>query len=405
MPSPFTNLENRVWQTQSPTKQQRVLRVLLAVIRIITQSRIKLFATSLTYYTLLAIVPVLAVLFTLLKSFGIEQFLQTMVSDFLAPMGNAGDSVSEYLFAFINNAQAGYLGGIGLLFLLYSVFKLFSQIELSLNHLWFIEHSRRIKSQLFNYLSVIMLVVIFASLAIAINVLVHHDGLLNQWANLPLIAPAFTVLLKALSILATAFMLAILYSGAINTNVGFKAAFIGGLFCAILWLPLTAAFAKLISLSSSYSIIYSSFAGLVILLVWLNVAWLLFLSGGLMAYFVQFPALLKPYGTATLNPAELECYADRMINMIYQRFHAGEHSTSLKTLMTENHLSHRQVLMILTPFLQQNFIVSLGSANTDYLPAVGQNILTPEKVRETIRGKIRHDETHIGKPSLNATES
>lgn len=389
MQSPLAAIEQRIWQSVNPTHRQRVFRVLLAVYRIITQSRIKLFATALTYYTLLAIVPVLAVLFTLLKSFGIERFLKNIVIDLLAPMGSAGQTVSEHLFAFISNAQAGYLGGVGLLFLFYSVFKLFHQIERSLNHLWFIERTRGIKHQAFSYLSIIMLVVLFAALALALNVWVHHGDWLSEWISLPLIAPLSAWLLKLLSITVTALMLAVLYSGAVNTEVSFKAAFIGGLFCALLWLPLTAVFAKLIALSTGYSIIYSSFAGLVILLVWLDILWLLFLSGGLVAYFVQFPALLKPYGTATLNPTELEYYAELLISRIYEDFNRGKGAVGLTELMTQTRLSHRQVLTILTPFLQQKFIVNVGKSNTCYLPAVGQNCLDTVKIRNTIRGKLR----------------
>ncbi len=265
--SALSNLERRIWQNPQPNKREHIIRILLAVFRVVTQSKIKLFATALTYHTLLAIVPLLAVLFTLLKSFGIESYLKGVIDQVLQPMGSAGAEVASYLFQFINNTQAGLLGGIGILFLFYTVFNLFNKIEISLNHLWFIEQKRSLKNQLMGYLGVIMLAVIIATVALALNVFFHQDILQKQWHNLPFVATLLTWAAKLLSIFATAAMLAVLYSGAVNIEVNFSAALTGGLFCALLWIPLTVAFTQLIAMSSNYSVIYSSFAGLVILLI------------------------------------------------------------------------------------------------------------------------------------------
>ncbi len=131
-------LEYHVWKTANPKPWEKLLRILIAVFRIINQSNIKLSATSLTYSSLLAIVPLLAVLFTLLKSFGIDTFLQKIVTDMLAPMGDAGQEVGQYLLQFVGNAQTGLLGGVGLLFLFYSIFTLFRKIEVALNQIWYI---------------------------------------------------------------------------------------------------------------------------------------------------------------------------------------------------------------------------------------------------------------------------
>ncbi len=381
------NLEQKCWQNSNPRRYERAIRILLAVWRVVNKSRIKLFATALTYYTLLAIVPLLAVLFSVLKSFGIEKFLQGVIDDLLAPMGSAGEQVANYLFQFIGNTQAGILGGVGALFLFYSIFTLFSKIEMALNHLWFVERGRDLKQQLFSYLGVIMLAVLVAILALALTVFIHKGFIFQEWGHFPVVALMLNGAIRVMSVTLTAVMLAVLYSGAVNTEVNFRSAFIGGLFCSILWLPLTAVFAKLIAMSSSYSVIYSSFAGLVILLIWLNVLWLLFLSGGLVAYFVQFPALLQPHGTARLNPSEMEHYADVILQTIITRFNQGKGATELTELIATSRLSHRQVLDLLAPFLQQKLIIAIGRAG--YLPAVNPHDLSADVIRATIRGEIR----------------
>ncbi|MGY0398668.1 MAG: YhjD/YihY/BrkB family envelope integrity protein, partial [Ostreibacterium sp.] len=174
----LSNLEYQLWKAK-PSWSIQLSRLLLGVIRATSKSHMKTHAASLTYSTLLAIVPLLALLFTLLKSFGIDAFLQRLINEVLAPMGKEATNVSHYLMQFVNNAQVGYLGGIGLIFLFYTVFILFYKIEQTLNDIWHIETNRRLKTRLINYMGTLMLTVIIASLALGLKVLVHSDLLTN----------------------------------------------------------------------------------------------------------------------------------------------------------------------------------------------------------------------------------
>lgn len=387
--TPLQKLEYHVWKTANPKRWEKALRVLIAVFRIINQSRMKLFAASLTYGTLLAIVPLLAVLFTLLKSFGIDKFLQKMLTEVLAPMGSAGQEVGQYLLEFVNNAQTGLLGGVGLLFLFYSIFTLFRKIEVALNQIWHIYQLRSLKNQLISYLGALMLTVIVAALAIGGNVFFYQKVMSSVMIENTAFATLLTWGKSLLSVLVTATVLALLYSSVINTQVRFRAAFLGGLFCAVLWIPLTAGFAALIAGSRNYSLIYSSFAGMIILLVWLHILWLLFLSGGLVAYFSQYPALLRAYSSKQLNPAEQEYFANRLLQIIITHFEKGKGAVKLSQLIARTGLNHQQVLNLLAPFLLENVIVNVGENSNTYLLAMDRQKVTDEFIRQTVRGRVR----------------
>ncbi len=382
-------LEHHVWRTTTPKPWEKLLRILIAVFRIINQSNIKLLAISLTYSSLLAIVPLLAVLFTLLKSFGIDTFLQKIVTDMLAPMGDAGQEVGQYLLQFVGNAQTGLLGGVGLLFLFYSIFTLFRKIEVALNQIWYIYQLRSIKNQLISYLGALMLTVIVGALVIGGNVIFYQKLVLPSGEE----SHFFITLLKwgksLLSIVLTASVLSVVYSSVINTNVRFRAAFIGGLFCAILWIPITAGFAALIAGSSNYSLIYSSFASMIILLIWLHILWLLFLSGGLVAYFSQYPSLLRAYSNKQLNPAEQEHFANQLLHMMIDNFEQGKGVVKLSQLISYTGLNQQQVLSLLTPFLLNKIIASVGENSHTYLLAMDRQKVTDELIRKTIRGRVR----------------
>lgn len=389
----ITNVEHHIWQ-QPATITIRLARLLLGVIRVATQAQITLYAASLTYSTLLAIVPLLALLFTLLKSFGIDTFLQRIINDLLTPMGAEGQQISSYLIQFVNNAQAGYLGGIGLIFLFYTVFSLFYKIEQALNHIWHIDTTRPVKSQLVGYLGALMLTVIIASLAIGLNVLTHHNVLTDKLQGIPFLPILSVIVAKLLSIAFTALLLALIYAALPNTEVDFRAAYLGGLFCAILWLPLTMVFTRIFAFSSSYSVIYSGFASIVISLVWLHILWLLFLSGSLVAYFVQFPSLLKPHSTRHLNPAEMEFYANEIIRLIIKRFKNGEGVTTLNQIMTISGLTHRQVQSVLRPFIKERFVIETYSGSGRYVLGKDDDRLSEQVIRDTVRESVKPLQNH-----------
>ncbi|MGY0398897.1 MAG: YhjD/YihY/BrkB family envelope integrity protein, partial [Ostreibacterium sp.] len=197
-----------------------------------------------------------------------------------------------------------------------------------------------------------------------------------------------TYVAKLLSILVTALLLAFLYVTIPNTEVEFKAAYFGGLFCAVLWIPLTMVFTKIFSLSTNYSVIYSSFAGIIIALIWLHILWLLFLSGSLVTYFIQSPTLLKPHSTRILNPAEAEHYAKLIINIIVKRFKQGGGITKLSELMEKSHLTNRQVSQTLYPFLEKGVIIETAPNSNRYLLATDNNLLNEHFILETVRGNV-----------------
>ncbi len=287
------NIEEKLWSYNQKNIIVRWIEISIIVFRVIYKSRLKHLAASLTYTTLLALVPVLAILFYIFKTFKIDSFIKKIINEFLEPLGNSGIELSNYLYQFIDNAQIGFLGGIGIIFLLYSVYQAFQKIEYSLNYIWRIGKQKKIVKKLIGFIWTFLSIILFSMVVLVLNIFIHKINLdINEYGNKSLTL-IYSYIIKIISIIITAFIISILYKYIPNTKVSFKSAFYGGIFCAILWLPLTFIFTKIISLSTGISIIYSSFASIILLLIWLNTIWLLFLSGGLVSYLVQNPEVIK----------------------------------------------------------------------------------------------------------------
>lgn len=385
---PLRELERTLWKTEKIGLFSRLLRALLTVIRLVMSSQLRLYTSALTYTTILTIVPLLAILFTILKSFQLDSMLRETIQSFLAPMGASGSEATEYLLSFVSNAQAGVLGTLGIIFFFYSIFLLIQKIEVSLNYIWHVDVSRRIKTKVIGYFGAFVLAIIIAALAVTLNLAFHKNELVSQWSNNMIVQTFSPYFAKILSILTTSLVLAILYMTIPNTQVRFKGAFFGGLFCTLLWIPLTSIFTTIIGKSTSYSAIYSSFATIVILLIWLDILWVLFLLGANISYFVQYPNQLKPHTDRPLNPTELEHYAKKMMAEIIEHFSNKQGPISLLQLSQYNPLSHIQIQSVLAPFIENQTILNYDQAKQLYILGMNPKDIDEAYILQTIRGEL-----------------
>ena len=97
---------------------------------------LNLQAMSLTYSTLLSLVPFLAVMFSVLKAFEVQNALEPFLAQLLQPLGEGASEATNTIINFVNNLRVGILGSAGLAFLFYTVVTLVAKIEDALNLIW-----------------------------------------------------------------------------------------------------------------------------------------------------------------------------------------------------------------------------------------------------------------------------
>ena len=117
---------------------------------------LNLQAMGLTYSTLLSLVPFLAVMFSVLKAFGVQNVLGPFLAQLLQPLGNAASEVTSKVTDFVENIRVGILGAAGTAMLFYTVVTLVAKIEDALNQIWRLPHSRSWSQRVMAYLSVIL---------------------------------------------------------------------------------------------------------------------------------------------------------------------------------------------------------------------------------------------------------
>jgi len=151
----------------------RVLRYLVVIAGDVVNGPLTLWAMSLVYTTLLSLVPLLAVSFSVLKAFGVHNKIEPFLFNFLAPLGPKGADLSRTIVGFVDNMKVGVLGFVGLLLLLYTVISLIQKIEEAFNILWRVKNMRTLLRRFSDYLSVILVgpVLVVAALGFTATIL------------------------------------------------------------------------------------------------------------------------------------------------------------------------------------------------------------------------------------------
>ena len=298
-------MTERLWSiklTQLPRWQAwplAALRMAMVVGRDLADGQLNLRAMSLVYTTLLSIVPLLAVSFSVLKAFGVHNKAEPMMLELLAPLGEKGIEIVNYIIGFVENMKVGVLGTLGIAFLMYTAIALMQKSESALNYAWHVKKLRPISQRFSNYLSVILVgpVLVFSALGVTASIMGH------EWVvALSQIEP-FGTLIAFMAKMVPYFLVILaftfIYVFLPNTQVNISAALVGGVVGGILWQTSGWVFASFIVNSAKYTAIYSAFATLVIFMFWLYLTWLILLVGASISFYFQFPNYL------TLQRSEL----------------------------------------------------------------------------------------------------
>lgn len=274
-------------EQQAPQALDRIRTFAAAFMRKHSEDDISIHAMSLTYTTILSMVPLLAVTFSVLKAFGIHNQVQPFLAKSFSPLGSEGAVLSERITEFVGHMEVGVLGAVGVAGLFYTVVTLVGSIEHALNHIWQARRGRDWSRKVRDYLTVILIgpVLVFSALALIASA--EKYALVQEiFAFAPRLTWLGTAILPYI-ILSVAFTLLLRFMP--NTYVTWNAAAAGGVVTGIAWKLAGSTFTAFVASSASYTAIYSSFAILILFFLWVYASWLIVLIGAEIGYSWQYP--------------------------------------------------------------------------------------------------------------------
>jgi membrane protein len=264
----------------------RQSRILFIAVKGFNKDRIQLRSSALSFYTMLSIVPILALVFGIAKGFGLDQKLTTLITERLQEHKEVMNTLLDFVDKYLIRINSGAIAGIGLIILFWSVMKVFGNIESSFNNIWQVKKSRIIARQFTDYISLLIIAPVFFIISSSINVAKMPE----IWENIRFLSYLDTVLkilVATLSYTLIWFVFTLIYIVVPNTKVKFVPALIAGIITGTLFQLLQWAYVNFQSLLTGYGAIYGTFAALPLFMIWLEWSWLIVLFGGEISFAYQ----------------------------------------------------------------------------------------------------------------------
>ena len=298
-----------------------VARLFYVSVRELVDGKLSLHAMSLVYTTLLSLVPLLAVSFSVLKAFGVHNQVEPLLNTLLLPLGEKGAEITHTIITFVDNVKVGVLGAVGLALLIYTVVSVIQKIEDAFSFIWQIRRRRNFSQAFSSYVSIILVGPVLLFSALGFGAWVMSTSVVQSLLAIePLGRTAFFAG-RMMPLILIGAMFSFAYAFLPNTRVRFGAAVTGGFVAALLWQLTGQAFASFIVTSIRYEAIYSGFAILILFMIWLYLSWLILLLGAQIAFYHQHPQLLSRVAEGARPTHEQREYAGLAIMTVAGRRH------------------------------------------------------------------------------------
>ena len=382
-----------------------VVKVVVIAVRTFLDDKVMTKAAALTYSTLFAIVPILALIFAVARGFGFENIVTSLLQNGIIGENESLNAVMQFIDGYMQYVSSGAFIGIGLLFLLFSVYSLADGIESNLNAIWHVKKSRGMGRKITDYFSLILLIPIGIICLSGLSVLA--SSIMSRMQGFQLLGGFVKFLVFAMPYLLAGLIFTGFYIFMPNTKVKFKYAVIPGFIAGCLFQVLQQLYFSGQLALSSYNQIYGGFAALPLFLFWLNISWSIILFGCQLAYVSQnndhFNYFKEP---DKISRKHEDFYCLMVMSLICKRFNEHKPALTRKELADQLHIPLRYVVASLDTLTDAKLLETVlkgDEREPAYVPATDTKQLTVVKVLSAINNSGYCDIDHALDSNIRET--
>lgn len=339
------------------------------VLRDFFADRCMLRASALTFTTLLSVVPLLALMFSVLKGFGVQNTLEPLLLEHLA--AGSGDVVT-LIIQYINNTNVARLGTFGLVFLVITVLTLLSNIEKSFNKVWGVEETRPLLRRFTDYFSVVTIGPIFVVVAISMTSSLKSQTLVQGLLEQAYVGELILFLFQVLPFMVMWLVFAGLYLFMPNIKVSPRAALIGGICGGTIWQLSQWFYLNFQVGVAKYNAIYGTMAALPVFMIWIYLSWSIVLFGLEVTYATQnLHSIRQDIRGQNINFASRELVALTVMLYLARRFYRGEASAPLEEIAVQLAIPPRLLREVMEELQRLGYVSAVlqGQAEHGFQPA------------------------------------
>ncbi len=351
-----------VWSDPRKTMKVRLIKTINLTVQAFLNRDLQIKSMAITYQTIFAMVPALALLLAISKGFGFQDIVEKELYTYFPSQSKALGTALGFVDSYLAEASSGILVGVGIVVLLWTLISLLSNIEDAFNNIWDIKTGRNTIQKIKDYIAIFLLIPVLMILSSGISLFMSSTVL----AAVPFafLTPMVNALMELVPWILTWGAFTLCFWLIPNTKVEFKFAAISGVFFSIAFEVLQLLFLSGQIYVSKYNAIYGSFAFLPLLLIWLQLSWLLLLSGCGLTYSLQNVFSYNFFGN--LNSVAESYFREVLLvvtAVIYRRFHLGLPAPTRNSLSMKYGLPIRMVSNIANKLQKAGLIQIVDSAD------------------------------------------
>ena len=392
-------LQREVWQIPlkdlPPRKSFLIkqLRIFILAFRGFREDELHIRASSLTYYTLLATVPVVAMAFGIAKGFGLEAFVESQLREVFTGREEVFSWIMEFANSMLETAQGGLIAGVGLLLLLYTIVIVLIYVEETFNGIWQIKKARPFARRVSDYFAMMFVAPLFVILSSAVTVFLSTRvaEISDNLEFLTFLSPALMLLVNLTPYVLIWIVFLLIYMVMPNTNVKFSSALIAAVIAGTFFILTQWAYIYFQVGVSRYNAIYGSFAALPLLLFWIRISWLIVLFGAEISFANQNVEYYEfEHEAKNISHFNKKILALYMYNLIARRFANGDIALTPPELALKLEMPIVLVREVLDDMAELGLVAETKSQHhkeNAYQPASDINKVTVKTIVDKLENK------------------
>jgi membrane protein len=408
-----TFIKHKIWEVRLEDRRPlmaflfKQLRIVIIVSQNFTKDKLQVQAASLTYYTLLSVVPLIAMAFAVAKGFGFEERLEAELTGLLKGHEDIVDQLMVFATRTLENTQGGVLAGVGVVLLFWSVMRLLISIEMSFNAIWQVAKSRSWIRKFTEYLSIMLIAPIMIIVSSSITVLITSEieSLVSTVDLLKAIGPVIYFFIRLIPYALIWLLFTFVYMAMPNTKVNFGSALIAGIIAGTAFQLVEWGYIHFQVGVSKYNAIYGSFAALPLFLIWVNISWLITLIGAEIAYANQYVGEIKnEIAAEKLTTSQFHIISMMICKRLSDNFESGREPESSQMIANDLNLPFGITAKVLDLLKEVNLLTEVelpGNQLNGYLPSRNISLLKISEVFAMINDNGEGDHLNLFEGSFH----
>jgi membrane protein len=368
----------------------RYLRILLAAGNAFQEHRCQLRASALTFYSLLSIVPIVAMAFGIAKGFAFEKVLEEKILERFPGQEEVLLEVFGFANSMLANTKGGLIAGVGVILLFWAIIKVLGNIESSFNDIWSVKKDRTFARKITDYLSVMLVAPVLLVLSGSVTVFVSTQlaAITKRIDVLGVLGSVVVLFLEITPFVIMWVLFAFLYIFMPNRQVNRKSGFIAGVIAGSVYVIVQMIYVKFQVGVASYNAIYGSFAALPLFLAWLQLSWLIVLAGAEISCIHQNMDMLE-YGPDTKRASHYfrRIAALRIVNHMSRSFATGEAPLTAAKISESLEIPRGLTTELVEELTESGVLIEAanrGRGEAAYVPARDTDLLTVTFVMDAL---------------------